>query len=454
MRATARRGSIGPRCDRQCFPAAGADLHLLGIDHTKLTVRHDGIDRRLTDVHGHVIKDVGWVRKKAGPRSAGRVEELDHRLVLLLGHGEPGGSEPPRPVPHREVGWIPPQRQSENETALIDPGCQNAHFRVSWNLSRKAGHPDCLLDHHSRLGAIDLMEHSPPPPDRSESRPTLRLVLLGNGTREEVHAEAERLAVGIVSAPGVVLAGIDLSADSDLTELPADIAVVLGGDGTVLHTARRMDDHPTPVLGVNVGRLGFLADLTPAAFFDRLADLAERRFTVENLMTLNCTLTPKSGPTRIFRGLNDAVIRAAPFFHLVEIGLSIDGESVMTYRGDGLILATPVGSTAHSLSAGGPILPPNAHMFVVTPLCAHTLTQRPLVDSAHKTYEMVPRGEGTALVIDGQVQIPLQTGDRVAIRRGKTPFPMVRLPGHSFYRTLRDKLGWGSFPTGDRGPRQ
>ena len=192
-------------------------------------------------------------------------------------------------------------------------------------------------------------------------------MLLGNGTREEVHAEAERLAVGIVCAPEVVLAGIDLSADSDLSDLPADIAVVLGGDGTVLHTARRMDDHPTPVLGVNVGRLGFLADLTPAAFFDRLGDLAERRFTIENLMTLSCTLTPKSGPTRIFRGLNDAVIRAAPFFHLIEIGLSIDGESVMTYRGDGLIIATPVGSTAHSLSAGGPILPPNAHMFVVTP---------------------------------------------------------------------------------------
>ena len=111
-------------------------------------------------------------------------------------------------------------------------------------------------------------------------------------------------------------------------------------------------------------------------------------------MTLSCTLVPRSGPTRTFRGLNDVVLRAAPVFHLLEIGLSIDGESVMTYRGDGLILATPVGSTAHSLSAGGPILPPNAHMFVVTPLCAHTLTQRPLVDSPHKVYELIPLGEG------------------------------------------------------------
>jgi NAD+ kinase len=129
------------------------------------------------------------------------------------------------------------------------------------------------------------------------------------------------------------------------------------------------------------------------------------------------------------------------------------GEGVMTYRGDGLIVATPVGSTAHSLSAGGPILPPDAYMFVVTPICAHTLTPRPRVDSAHKVYELTPRGEGaTTLVVDGQVQVPVQAGDRVVVRRGGTPFPMVRLPGHSFYRTLRDKLGWGVIPPGERCP--
>jgi NAD+ kinase len=208
------------------------------------------------------------------------------------------------------------------------------------------------------------------------------------------------------------------------------------------------------VLGVNVGRLGFLADLTPHGFLDRLGDLAARRYTVDNLLTLSCTLTPRSGPARTFRGLNDVVLRAAPVFHLVEIGLSIDGESVMTYRGDGLILATPVGSTAHSLSAGGPILPPDAHMFVVTPLCAHTLTQRPLVDGTHKVYEMTPHGDAAVvLVVDGQVQVPVAPGDRVVVRRGGAPFPMVRLPGHSFYRTLRDKLGWGAAPPGDRGAR-
>ncbi len=282
----------------------------------------------------------------------------------------------------------------------------------------------------------------------------LKLMILGNGIKAEVHVEAKAMAEVLSRASGIELTGVDLSEDSNLSDLPADVAVVLGGDGTVLHAARRMEDHPTPVLGVNMGRLGFLADLTPAAFRDRLPDLAARQFTIENLMTFTCVLTPQSGPTRTFRGLNDAVVRAAPFFHLVEIGLSIDGESVMTYRGDGLIIATPVGSTAHSLSAGGPILPPNAHMFVVTPICPHTLTQRPLVDSAHKVFEIIPRGEGiaTTLVIDGQVQVHLQSGDRVTIRRGHTPFPMVRLPGHSFYRTLRDKLGWGAIPPPEHKP--
>ena len=290
--------------------------------------------------------------------------------------------------------------------------------------------------------------------EASPSRP-LKVVILGNGIKPEVHALAQTLSESLSQKSGIELVGVDLSADSDLSGLPADVAVVLGGDGTVLHAARRMTDKPTPVLAVNAGRLGFLADLTPAAFHDQFADLAARKFIIHNLMTLSCVLTPQSGPSRTFSGLNDAVIRAAPVFHLVDVCLSIDGESVMTYRGDGLIIATPVGSTAHSLSAGGPILPPNAHMFVVTPICPHTLTQRPLVDSAHKLYEITPKGDkvSTVLVIDGQVQIPLQSGDRVMIRRGKTPFPMVRLPGHNFYRTLRDKLGWGTIPAPAYCPR-
>ena len=279
----------------------------------------------------------------------------------------------------------------------------------------------------------------------------LRIAILGNGTKPEVKAESDRLAATIANCAGLAVATIDLSGDSDLSGLQADLALVLGGDGTVLHTARRMKERPTPVLGVNLGRLGFLTELDPIAVLNRLPDLAARRYTVDNLMTLECTLRPVQGSSQRFRGLNDVVLRAAPPFHLIEIGVLIDGENVITYRSDGLIIASPVGSTAHSLSAGGPILPPDAQMFVLTPICAHTLTQRPLVDSSRKTFELYPHSpQGSAyLVIDGQVQIPIQKGDRITVRKGETPFPMVRLPDHSFYGTLRDKLGWGALPVGD-----
>ena len=157
---------------------------------------------------------------------------------------------------------------------------------------------------------------------------SLKFVVLGNGNKYDVHALARELCEAILETPGLQLVGVDLSSDSNLSDLPADIAVVLGGDGTVLHTARRMEDRPIPVLGVNMGRLGFLADVTPSAFRKRLVDLADRRFTIDRLMTLTCVLASRNGPTLTFRGLNDAVVRAAPVFHLIDIGLSIDDESV------------------------------------------------------------------------------------------------------------------------------
>lgn len=281
------------------------------------------------------------------------------------------------------------------------------------------------------------------------TRPTdlepLRLAILGNGTIAGVAAQSVRLKREIATHDALALSEVDLGDSSDLSHLSADVALVLGGDGTVLHTARRMAEHPTPVLGINMGRLGFLADLTPDALVARLTDLAQRRYTVENLMTMDVTLHHGAEPARKFRGLNDVVLRAAPPFHLIEIALNVDGENVSNYRGDGLIVATPMGSTAHSLSAGGPIVPTDAHMFVITPICAHTLTQRPLVDSTHKTFELVALGdhEGIHLVVDGQIQLPFHPADKLVIRRGITPFPMVRLPGHNYYRTLRHKLGWG-----------
>jgi NAD+ kinase len=286
----------------------------------------------------------------------------------------------------------------------------------------------------------------------STSRAPLAVAILGNGTKDDVPAAADLIATAMNDVPGLKLTDIDLGAESDLSGLSAHIALVLGGDGTVLHTARRMGDRPIPVLGVNLGYLGFLADLTPEELVHRLPELADRRFTVDHLMTLDAMLVRRGAPTQHYRALNDVVLRAAPLYRLLSIDLSIDGECVITYRGDGVIVATPVGSTAHSLSAGGPILPPDAHMFVITPICPHTLTQRPLVDSTHKVFELTshnPDGS-TYLVVDGQVQIPLNRGDVISIRRGPSSFPMVRLPQYTFYRTLRDKLGWGATLPGGR----
>jgi NAD+ kinase len=145
-------------------------------------------------------------------------------------------------------------------------------------------------------------------------------------------------------------------------------------------------------------------------------------------------------------GLNEVVIQTGPPYHMLDIELSIDGERVTTYSADGLIVATPVGSTAHSLAAGGPIVRQDLSVFVITPICPHTLTNRPLVDSAEKTYELVVHQSGSTLVVDGQIQIPLASGDRVTVRAAPVTFGLVKLPGHSTYRRLREKLSWGGQP--------
>lgn len=154
------------------------------------------------------------------------------------------------------------------------------------------------------------------------------------------------------------------------------------------------------------------------------------------------------GTSEAHLGLNEIAVLAGASLSMIEVDLSIDGELVTTYSGDGLIISTPVGSTAHSLSAGGPLLRQNLEAFVITPICPHTLTNRPLVDRADCTYELaVPRApEGVTLVIDGQIKEPLRAGDRVLLRRADVTFQLARLPGHSYYKTLHRKLGWGGQP--------
>ncbi|MGD9854724.1 MAG: NAD(+)/NADH kinase, partial [Planctomycetaceae bacterium] len=203
-----------------------------------------------------------------------------------------------------------------------------------------------------------------------------------------------------------------------------------------------------PILGVNLGRLGFLADLSPEELERNLSLLRDRRFHVVEHLMFECEHRHEDGSCETYLGLNEVVLSAAGSLAMLDVELTIGDERVTTYSGDGLIISTPVGSTAHSLSAGGPILRQDLQAFVVTPICPHTLTNRPLVDRADVCYAMsIPQiHDGVHLVIDGQIKEPVRPHDRILVRRADVKFLLVKLPDHSYYRTLHRKLGWSGQP--------
>ncbi len=273
----------------------------------------------------------------------------------------------------------------------------------------------------------------------------LRVMIVGSSGLPHVVAEAERLADLLARSGHDVR--VLLAADSDPAERPdgADLVVVLGGDGSILRAARWMGYDQVPALGVNLGRLGFLADVPREVAAEALAEIAAGRFRlVDHLMFETEVLR---GDTVVHRelGLNETSLLAGPPFSMIDIRLDVDGEPATTYRADGLIVSTPVGSTAYNLSAGGPIVRKDLDAFVFTPLNPHTLTNRPVVDSAARTYGIVvPNANvGSACVVDGRVVAPLTPGDRIRIRRAKPRFTLVETGRHGYYRTLREKLAWG-----------
>ena len=272
----------------------------------------------------------------------------------------------------------------------------------------------------------------------------MRIFVLGNCYRPGVSEEAERLLPFLRQHADIVL--YDLCQERDLSGLSADLTLVLGGDGAILRAARQMGYRQTPVLGVNLGKLGFLADLTPAELCSCFPRVVRGEYRVTRCLMFECVVESPGG-RRTFLGLNEIAVQTAPPFHMLELDLVVDGEPASRYSGDGLIVSTPVGSTAHSLSAGGPILGQDLGVFVVTPICPHTLTNRPVVDSADKVYTItVQRASGAFLVIDGQESAPLSVGDVVSVRRAPVSFGLVKVAGRSYYQTLREKLRWGQRP--------
>jgi len=274
--------------------------------------------------------------------------------------------------------------------------------------------------------------------------PDLRLIVITGGDRPDIQAAWDDLRAYIETVRGVVVVGV-ISANVPIPEdLDADIVVVLGGDGSVLRGCRQLGRRQLPMIGVNLGRLGFLTDLSPAEFRKGLPALKRGQYqTVEHLM-FECQHYQADGTVITDLGLNEVNVTAAGSMKMLSIHLKIDDVDVTTYSCDGLIISTPVGSTAHNLSAGGPILRQELQCFAITPICPHTLTVRPIVDSAERTFELSVRDApgGVMLVIDGQINRPVDSADRILIRRAEQTFKLVRLAGHSFYGTLHRKLGW------------
>jgi NAD+ kinase len=270
-----------------------------------------------------------------------------------------------------------------------------------------------------------------------------RVILLADGSRGEMRDAVDRLRPTIERH--LPIAGVSLDFSASLDSLDAELAIVLGGDGSILRAAHQMGYRQLPVLGVNLGRLGFLAALQPEQLEQALPEIAAGRHQIVEHLMIECSATRAGKPLYQALGLNEASVLAGPPFTMVDIQLYVDGDLVTTYSCDGLIVSTPVGSTAHSLSAGGPILRNNMQALVIMPISPHTLTHRPVVDSADRTIELaVPSPhEGTSLVVDGRVLGTLEPHDRVRIVRSEARFQMVEVCGQSYYSTLHDKLGWG-----------
>ncbi|MCP3984340.1 MAG: NAD(+)/NADH kinase [bacterium] len=225
----------------------------------------------------------------------------------------------------------------------------------------------------------------------------------------------------------------------------ADMLIVIGGDGTLLAVAREAGARPIPILGVNQGTLGFLAEVAPEELDAVLDQVLAGSLDV--VLRTRLRVRAMRGDEELMQvlALNDAVINRSDLSRMIDVETWTNGEPVTVYRGDGLIVATPTGSTAYTLSAGGPILMPGSRALVLTPICPHGLSQRPVVvpDTSRIEMHVFPR-EGTAqLTLDGQVAMTLESGDRVLVEASEHPAHFVVSPFRSRFDVLRSKLGWG-----------
>jgi NAD+ kinase len=290
--------------------------------------------------------------------------------------------------------------------------------------------------------------------------PPRRIGVVGHPRYASLHATLQRVVAFAERAGIELICEAELLAEGSKARTlgPADFAgldllLTLGGDGTLLRGARMVAAHGVPVLGVNLGTLGFLTSLGPAELEDSLALVVAGEVVLDERMLLQASARAADGTSRgAYLALNDVVLHRGGVARMIQMTVYAHGEEVGTYSADGLILSTPTGSTAYSLSAGGPIVSPAVDCIVATPICPHTLAVRPLVLPAAETVEVkvLSPAEELILTVDGQEGAPLLPGDRLVVRRVSTPLRLVRFPGQTFFGTLRRKLRWGDVPERER----
>lgn len=226
-----------------------------------------------------------------------------------------------------------------------------------------------------------------------------------------------------------------------------DVAVVVGGDGTLLHVARNLAEYEVPVIGVNQGRLGFLTDIPLADMERDVGRILDGEYQAERRLLLHADVYRRDRLMLTARAFNDVVVTKGALARLIEYETYVDDQFVNSARGDGLIVATPTGSTAYAMSAGGPILHPTLPALALVPICPHTLSNRPIVISSDAIVQIVlvgPSAGHAYVTFDGQLNYDLEDGDRIHLRRANHSVELLHPAGRSHYDVLREKLGWGA----------
>ncbi|MDX1593088.1 MAG: NAD(+) kinase [Gammaproteobacteria bacterium] len=234
--------------------------------------------------------------------------------------------------------------------------------------------------------------------------------------------------------------------DRDRIGRDCDLAIVVGGDGTLLAAARSLTDHRVPLLGINLGRLGFLVDVSTDQMLERLGPILAGEYQVEERILLHARVTREGEVIGESNAFNDVVVHKTDMARMIDFDTFVDGDFLYTLRSDGLIIATPSGSTAYALSGGGPIMHPQLNALVLVPICPHTLSNRPTVLSGDDHVEVVVHDNDALVTCDGQIKIALLADDRISIRRRDHPVQLIHPSDYRYFEILREKLHWHKRP--------